>query len=102
MHKLAQTRSSFNLSLLGYFVCIFFLSFLFVCLLLMWAIFNFYWICYNIASVLCLVFDLEACGWDLILASQLGIKPVLPALENEVFKPLDHQGNPIASEKKAY
>ena len=94
MHKLAQTRSSFNLSLLGYFVCIFFLSFLFVCLLLMWAIFNFYWICYNIASVLCLVFDLEACGWDLILASQLGIKPVLPALENEVFKPLDHQGNP--------
>ena len=50
-----------------------------------------YWICYNIASVLCfgffffvffVFFGHEACG---ILAPRPGIKPVPPALEGEVL-----------------
>ena len=42
-----------------------------------------YWICYDIASVLCfLVFWPQACG---ILASWPGIEPALPVLESKVL-----------------
>ena len=50
----------------------------------MWTILtSLYWICYNIASVLCFgFFGCEACG---ILAPWPGIKPTHPALESEVL-----------------
>ena len=44
--------------------------------------FSLYWICYNIASVLCFIyFCREACG---ILAPRSGIEPSPPALEDKV------------------
>ena len=42
---------------------------------------NLYWICYNIASLLC-YFGHKTCG---ILAPQLGIKPAPAALESKVL-----------------
>ena len=46
----------------------------------MWTTFEVYWICYNIASVLCFVFfGHEAYG---ILVTQPGIEPIPPALES--------------------
>ena len=45
----------------------------------MWTTFEVYWICYNIASVLCFVFWAEAYG---ILVTQPGIEHIPPALES--------------------
>ena len=51
-----------------------------MCIFFFWSL---YWICYNIASVLCFgFFGCKACE---ILAPWLGIKPAPPALKGEVL-----------------
>ena len=58
---------------------VFFKAFFFLC----GPFLSLYWICYNIASILCfLIFGLEAYG---ILVPWPGIKTAVPALEGKVF-----------------
>ena len=54
-----------------------------------------YWICYNIASVLCFgVLEREACG---ILPPQLWIEPADPALEGKVLTTRPPEKSPHAT-----